>query len=77
MNFIAASLAYHCDSVTAFWLFTSLIEDYGLRKNYLSGLEGFYERSESIGELAKDKIPEIYNFFVSSQSFYSYRRRIM
>ncbi|CAI2370586.1 unnamed protein product [Moneuplotes crassus] len=77
MNFIAASLAYHCDSVSTFWLFTSLIEDYGLRKNYLKGLEGFYERAESIGELAKKKIPKTYNFLVRSTFLIFYRKRIM
>ncbi|CAI2361191.1 unnamed protein product [Moneuplotes crassus] len=65
MNFITASLAYHCNSATAFWLFTSLIEDYELRENYLNGLEGFYERAQSISELAKVEIPEIHAFLVT------------
>ncbi|CAI2358869.1 unnamed protein product [Moneuplotes crassus] len=67
MNFITASLAYHCDSATAFWLFASLIEDYDLRKNYLQGFDGFYKCAKDIGEESQEKIPKIFKFLVSSQ----------
>jgi Rab-GTPase-TBC domain len=34
MNFIVASLLYHCDEEIAFWIFVSLLEDYELRDIY-------------------------------------------
>lgn len=65
MNFIIGSLAYHWDSISVFWLFTSLIEDYNLRKNYIQGFEGLYERSEIINQLLNKQNPKLSNFLVS------------
>jgi len=36
MNFIIGALVYHCSSNNAFWLFENLMENYGLRKNYIN-----------------------------------------
>lgn len=62
MNFIIAALVYHCDASTAFWLFLSLIEDYHLRKNYIEGLEGLYNRCDTIDNIIKIKDPKMYAF---------------
>lgn len=68
MNFIVAALAYHCNSPTTFWLFTSLIEDYGLRSNYIQGFEGLYERSITIAETLQTHNNQLYTFLVSSMN---------
>ena len=64
MNFIVASLVYHSSSSAAFWLFTSLMENYQLRPNYIHGLEGFHIRSKEINQLMKVKDPKMHNFLV-------------
>ena len=64
MNFIIASLVFHWESSSAFWLFTSLMEDYNLRKNYMKGLEGIYEKAEDIRELVQSSNTELYSFLV-------------
>lgn len=73
MNFIVAALAYHCNAPTTFWLFTSLIEDYGLRNNYIQGFEGLYERSITIAETLQTHNNQLYTFlvgFANSNCFY-------
>ena len=62
MNFIVAALAYHCDANTAFWLWISLIEDYHLRKNYVEGFEGMYQRCNKIAEMLKLYDEKMYEF---------------
>jgi hypothetical protein len=37
MNFIVGFFLYHSDEYITFWLFTSLIEEYDLRKIYIEG----------------------------------------
>ena len=38
MNFIVGFLLYHSEEYIAFWLFTSLIEEYELNQNYLDSM---------------------------------------
>lgn len=51
MNFIAAALVYHCNPEIAFWLLTTLFEEFELRKNYSDGFPGYYQRSEYMESL--------------------------
>ena len=51
MNFLAAALIWHCSADAAFWLYTSLLENNQLRKNYIDGFVGFYQRSTALNEL--------------------------
>mmetsp|Transcript_20112 Transcript_20112/g.17810 ORF Transcript_20112/g.17810 Transcript_20112/m.17810 type:complete len:110 (+) Transcript_20112:464-793(+) len=48
--------------MSTFWLFTSLMEDYSLHKNYVHGLEGLYERADNISELVKESNTELSSF---------------
>ena len=48
MNFIVASLLYHCSEEIAFWIFVTLIEDYELRDIYETNLPGLYKHSHVI-----------------------------
>lgn len=65
MNFIIASLVYHCNSIVAFWLFTALMEDYQLRENYIPGFEGMHVRSKEIADIIKKRNVKMHAFLVS------------
>ena len=66
MNFIVAALVYHSNSSIAFWLFTSLIEDYQLRLNYIQGFEGYYNKTLEIWELIEKNDNSMFEFLVWS-----------
>ena len=70
MNFIVAALVYHSNSTVAFWLFTSLIEDYQLRRNYIQGFEGFYHRTQEISDLMKTNNESMYTFLVRNKIWF-------
>ena len=63
MNFIVASLLYHCDEEIAFWIFVSLIEEYELRDIYEHQLPGLYKHCYVIKNLLKERQPELYDHF--------------
>ena len=65
MNFIVASLLFHCNEVISFWLFVSLIEDYELRDIYLPGLPGLYKHSQIIEILVMENLRDLYSHLVS------------
>ena len=67
MNFIASALAFHWDAKTSFCLFTSLMEEYKLRANYIQGFTGFYEHSEKILELLKKRNQQLWDFLAKNQ----------
>lgn len=53
MNFVVAVIAWHADSTTGFWMWNTLMEEYGLRKNYVMGFEGFHDRAKELQEWVK------------------------
>ena len=62
MNFIAAALIWHCSADIAFWLYTSLLENYELRKNYIDGFSGFYQRKQKLEEMLQEELPDLADF---------------
>jgi len=57
MNFIAASLLYHSDEISAFGLFESLLDEYELKHVYMSDLAGLYKHSKIIDALICERLP--------------------
>lgn len=52
MNFIMQSLLIHCnDNYLAFYIFTTLVEDYQLCENYQRDLPGVLKRCAIIEDL--------------------------
>jgi Rab-GTPase-TBC domain len=60
MNFIVASLLYHCSEEIAFWIFVTLIEDYELRDIFEQHLPGLYKHSYIITTMCKETLPELH-----------------
>jgi hypothetical protein len=48
MNFLVASLVYHCNREIAFWLLTFLFENFSLRQNYIQGFAGYFQHSKML-----------------------------
>ena len=42
MNYISATLLYHCDEATAFWLTHALLSQYNVGDIYEDGFEGMF-----------------------------------
>lgn len=64
MNFIAASLLYHCSEEIAFWIFVTLIEDYELRDIYETNLPGLYKHSHVITNLMETDLGDLHQHFI-------------
>jgi Rab-GTPase-TBC domain len=59
MNYIAASLLYHCSESDAFWLFLRLVYDYDLVGNYLPMLPGLDKHSHVMEFLMMESLPDL------------------
>jgi len=42
MNYIAASLLYHCDESTSYWIMKVLLDKYGLQDIFAEGFKGMF-----------------------------------
>ena len=69
MNFIVGILCYHLSPELAFCLFVKLMKDYDLEDNYTPGLKGFKDKSDKLNTHIKKHLPQLHEFFVSSQVF--------
>ena len=63
MNFIVGFFLYHCEEYVAFWLFTSLIEEYGFRELYSKGFPGLELHSQTVELILKKNYIKIYEAF--------------
>ncbi len=63
MNFIAASLLYHCSEELAFWLFVSLIEEHEMRDIYQNNLPGLSKHCQIIEILQSNHLPQLFYHF--------------
>ena len=63
MNFIAAVLLYHSDTIIAFGLLEILLNDYNLKEVYMPGLQGLYTHCSIINALIAAKLHRIYEHF--------------
>ena len=63
MNFIVGFFLYHCEDYVAFWLFTSLIEEYGFRDLYCKNFPGLDLHTKTIILILKRNYIKIYNAF--------------
>ena len=63
MNFIVGFFLYHCEEYVAFWLFTSLIEEYGFRELYSKGFTGLDLHSQTVELILKKNYIKIYEAF--------------
>lgn len=73
INFIAAALLWHSTEVDAFWLLVSLMEDYGLKENYLPSMPGLGKHVHVVEYLVLHHMPDLYkhllNYNISVQMF--------
>ncbi|CAI2359796.1 unnamed protein product [Moneuplotes crassus] len=68
MNFIAASLLYHCSPDIAFWLLVSLMFDYNLRDNYEAGFTGIEDINAEISRLIAKNCPKLNKLFKETET---------
>ena len=66
MNFLAASLLYHCDEVISFWLLVALTEERGLSQVYSPGLSGLHTHLERFTQVLSHTDPEIYKVLMTN-----------
>lgn len=59
LNYIVASLYFHCGEVLAFELTIRLLNDYHLKEVHMSGLPGLYQHCEVIKALVQDELPNL------------------
>ena len=59
MNYIAASLLYHCTESDAFWLFLRLVYDYNLIDNYMPMLPGLEKHSHVLEFVMMEELPDL------------------
>lgn len=60
MNYIAASLLYHCKESDAFWLLLRLFYDYNLVQNYLPRFPGLEKHSHVLEYLLIEHLSELF-----------------
>ena len=53
MNFVVASLTYHCREDVAFWIFKKLLGSYSMREIYQPGLPGLYRHAKVLSLLVE------------------------
>lgn len=63
MNFIAATLLYHCQVDVAFWLFVKMVEKFNIIDNYLPGMPGITYHGEIIDKMVFKHLRTLHNYF--------------
>ena len=64
MNFIMMSLLYHTtEPYIAFYLFTTLLEEYDVCDNYESDLQGVNKHCSKLESLVAYHLPSLHNHF--------------
>ena len=63
MNFIVAFFLYHCEEYVAFWLFVSLIEEYGLRSAYMENFPGLKLHVKRVEKILQNEYPSYWESF--------------
>ena len=63
MNYIVASLYFHCGEVLAFELTIRALNDYHLKAVHMARLPGLYYHCDIIKALLKEELPPISNHF--------------
>ena len=63
MNFIVATLFFHCGEVLAFEMTIRALNDYALKAVYMSKLPGLYFHCDVIQALMKEELPELVDHF--------------
>jgi len=71
MNFIAASLLYHCDEVSAFWILNFILNDLNMNEIYQVGMNGFLNHLKIFEEFILKWDYELYDLVVSKWEGYS------
>lgn len=64
MNYIVASLYFHCGEVLAFELTIRALNDYHLKEVHMSKLPGLYHHCEVIKALMRDELPDLHNHLI-------------
>jgi hypothetical protein len=65
MNYIAATLLWHCSEVDAFWFLVVLLEDYELRDNFLAGFPGLKKHHHVMDFLICNHLPSVYSHLLN------------
>jgi len=65
MNFLTATLIWHCSEEDAFWLLVMLMEDYDLRENFLPNLPGLATHCQIIDLLTQDNLGRLHRLLES------------
>ena len=63
MNYIVASLFYHCGEVLAFEMTIRALNDYHLKEVHMSKLPGLFFHVEIITALMKEEMPQVMEHF--------------
>ena len=63
MNFIVGFLLYHCEEYIAFWLFVSLIEEYGLRSTFMENFPGLKLHVKRVELILRNEYPSYWQSF--------------
>ena len=66
MNYIVATLLYHCTESDAFWLFLRLVYDYEVVENFLPQLPGLDKHSHIVEFLLMEHLPELNEHLMQS-----------
>ena len=69
MNYIAATLLWHCNEVDAFWLFVVLNEDFELRNNFIPGFPGLTKHYHALEYLINQLMPNLYIHLLNCNIF--------
>ena len=67
LNYIVASLYFHCGEVLAFELTIRLLNDYHLKEVYMSNLPGLHMHSEVIDKLVREELPDLSAHFAEKR----------
>ena len=63
LNYIVASLYFHCGEVLAFELTIRLLNDYHLKAVHMRQLPGLYDHCEVITALVHEEMPDLHAHF--------------
>ena len=61
MNYIVASLYFHCGEVLAFELTIRALNDYHLKEVHMSNLPGLYHHCSIINALVQEELPQLHD----------------
>jgi len=67
MNFIVASLYFHCGEVLAFEFTIRALNDYHLKAVHMSELPGLYQHCKVIKALLQDEMPDLSAHFLDKR----------